>query len=95
MGKTVKILVLATNPDKTEPLRLDAEVRGIDQALQQSRFRDKFELEQQWAVRVSDLQRLLLRYKPDIVHFRDMAANPARSYLKTVRETANLFQLPR
>jgi len=69
MGKSVKILVLATNPDKTEPLRLDAEVRGIDQALQQSRFRDKFELEQQWAVRVSDLQRLLLRYKPDIVHF--------------------------
>ena len=69
MSRPVRILVLATNPDKTEPLRLDEEVRGIDQALQQSRFRDNFELEQQWAVRVSDLQRLLLRYKPDIVHF--------------------------
>jgi len=69
MSKPVKILVLATNPEKTTPLRLDEEVRSIDQALLQSRFRDKFDLEQQWAVRVSDLQRLLLRYKPDIVHF--------------------------
>lgn len=69
MISPVKILVLATNPDETTPLSLDEEVRSIDQALQQSRFRDKFELEQQWAVRVSDLQRLLLRYKPDIVHF--------------------------
>ena len=69
MDKPVKILVLATNPRETDPLRLDEEVRGIDEALQQSRFRDKFELEQQWAVRVSDLQRFLLRYKPDIVHF--------------------------
>ena len=69
MDKPVKILVLATNPQETDPLRLDEEVRGIDEALQQSRFRDKFELEQQWAVRVSDLQRFLLRYKPDIVHF--------------------------
>ncbi len=69
MVRSVKILVLATNPEETTPLRLDEEVRSIDQALQQSRFRDKFELEQQWAVRVSDLQRFLLRYKPDIVHF--------------------------
>jgi len=69
MVRSVKILVLATNPGKTDQLRLDQEVRQIDAALQQSRFRDSFELEQQWAVRVSDLQRLLLRYKPDIVHF--------------------------
>ena len=69
MSRTIKILVLATNPLETDHLRLDQEVRGIDQALRQSRFRDKFQLDQQWAVRVSDLQPLLLRYKPDIVHF--------------------------
>ena len=69
MSRTIKILVLATNPGETDHLRLDQEVRGIDQALRQSRFRDKFQLDQQWAVRVSDLQPLLLRYKPDIVHF--------------------------
>ena len=69
MSRSVKILVLATNPGETDKLRLDQEVRQIDEALRQSRFRDRFELDQQWAVRVSDLQRLLLRYKPDIVHF--------------------------
>jgi len=69
MSRPIKILVLATNPGETDQLRLDQEVRGIDQALRQSRFRDSFDLDQQWAVRVSDLQRLLLRYKPDIVHF--------------------------
>ncbi len=44
-------------------------MRGIDQALRQSDFRDKFEIKQHWAVRVVDLQSCLLRHKPDIVHF--------------------------
>jgi formylglycine-generating enzyme required for sulfatase activity len=44
-------------------------MRGIDQALRQTDFRDKFDFKQQWAVRVLDLQGYLLRYKPDIVHF--------------------------
>ena len=69
MSRKVKILVLATNPGETDHLRLDQEVREIDEALRKSRFRDRFQLDQQWAVRVSDLQPLLLRYKPDIVHF--------------------------
>ena len=69
MNRPVKILILATNPKETSQLRLDEEVRSIDQALRRSLFRDVFELNQQWAVRVSDLQHILLRYKPDIVHF--------------------------
>ena len=44
-------------------------MRGIDQALRQSEFRDKFDIKQHWAVRVVDLQSYLLRHKPDIVHF--------------------------
>lgn len=69
MSKVIRILFLAANPRDTSPLRLDEEVRRIDQALRQSQFRDRFEIEQQWAVRVSDLQSHLLRYQPDIVHF--------------------------
>ncbi len=65
----IRILFLAANPTDTTSLRLDEEVRTIDQALRQSEYRDKFELEQQWAVRVIDIQSHLLRYKPDIVHF--------------------------
>ena len=44
-------------------------MRGIDTALREADFRDRFDIKQQWAVRVADLQNYLLRYKPDIVHF--------------------------
>jgi len=66
---TIKILFLAANPTDTTPLRLDEEIRSIDQALRQGEFRDQVKLEQHWAVRVTDLQSLLLRHQPHIVHF--------------------------
>lgn len=65
----IKILMLAANPTDTTRLRLDAEVREIDNALRQTDFRDDFILEKHFAVRVMDLQGLLLRHKPNIVHF--------------------------
>lgn len=65
----IKILFLASNPLNTTRLRLDEEIRAIDYSLHQSKFRDKFDIRQHWAVRVIDLQSYLLRHKPDIVHF--------------------------
>jgi hypothetical protein len=65
----IKILFLAANPADTDRLRLDAEMRAIDLALQQALFRDRFDLRQHWAVQVTDLQHCLLRHQPDIVHF--------------------------
>jgi hypothetical protein len=68
-NKPIKILFLAANPEDTMQLRLDEEIREIKQALLKAEFRDKFDIEQEWAVRVSDLQGHLLHHKPDIVHF--------------------------
>jgi hypothetical protein len=65
----VSILFLTANPSNTTRLRLDEEIREIDQALRKSDFRDRFDIKQHWAVRVTDFQGLLLRHKPDIVHF--------------------------
>ncbi|MCL4704362.1 CHAT domain-containing protein [bacterium] len=67
--KRIKILFFSANPEDTEQLRIDKEIRQIKQALLQTEFRDKFALEQEWAVRASDLQAHLLHHKPDIVHF--------------------------
>lgn len=67
--RPIKILFLAVSPKGISPLRLDEEIRSIDQVLRQSRFRERFHIEQHWAVRVSELQGLLLRHQPDIVHF--------------------------
>jgi len=63
------ILILAANPEGTTPLRLDREVRAIDQALRESSLRAEFQLHQRWALRPRDLQRALLEINPEIVHF--------------------------
>jgi CHAT domain len=63
------ILFLAANPANTNPLRLDEESREIDAGLRRARQRDGFEFRQSWAVRPQDLQRAILDYDPQIVHF--------------------------
>ena len=64
-----EILFLAANPVSTSQLRLDEEIREIEAGLQRSKYRDRFQLKQQWAVRPRDLQRALLDSSPRIVHF--------------------------
>ena len=64
-----KILFLGVNPEGTERLRIDEEVRKIDEGLRLSQHRDKFELITKLAVRVKDLRRYLLDESPHIVHF--------------------------
>ena len=65
----IKILFLGASPTDQDRLSLDTEVREIDAKLRLAANRDLFLLEQQWAVRVNDLQGLLLRYAPHIIHF--------------------------
>jgi len=67
----IKILILTANPKIPgyEPLRLDAEVRQIEEALKRSQHRDRFQLETQLATRTEDLRRALLDHQPQIVHF--------------------------
>jgi hypothetical protein len=67
--ESVRVLFLGVNPLDTTRLRLDEEIRAIDEALQRSKFRERIDLISQWAVRPPDLQSFLLRHKPNIVHF--------------------------
>ncbi len=76
----VTILFLAANPKSMNHLDLDKEIKGIDDALRQTDFRDAFELEQQWAVSVEDLQKYLLRHNPDIVHFSGHGSKTGELY---------------
>ena len=64
-----KILILAANPKNTPRLRLDQEVREIDEGLQRAQRRDEFIVKQQWAARPVDVRRAMLDFKPNIVHF--------------------------
>ncbi len=63
------ILLLAANPRNTSQLRLDEEVREIDEGLRRANKREQFKLEQKWAVRQRDFYRAILDTQPQIVHF--------------------------
>jgi serine/threonine protein kinase len=63
------ILFLAANPKDTTRLRLDQELRDIDEGLQRAKMRDQFSLERRLAVRPRDIQRAMLDLEPEIVHF--------------------------
>lgn len=68
-GAALTILFLGANPFATTRLALGDEVREIDGRLRSAQLRDAFRLEQEWAVRPTDLSERLLRYRPTIVHF--------------------------
>jgi hypothetical protein len=66
---TIKILFLSANPLDTNPLRLDKEMREIENELIRSKFRERFEFIKISAVRISDFQDALLNHSPNFVHF--------------------------
>ncbi|MBE2234262.1 MAG: CHAT domain-containing protein [Anaerolinea sp.] len=78
----VKILFLSANPSDTASLQLDEEIRAIDNALQQGSLRDYFQVAIHTAVRTDDLQGLLERYQPDIVHFSGHGGSNGQIYLQ-------------
>ena len=63
------ILILSANPKGTNPLRLSEEIREIKEGLRRSKYRDLYQIETAEAVRVGDIQRAMLDYEPNIVHF--------------------------
>jgi len=65
----IQVLFLAANPAGTTPLALDEEIRAIDAKIRGAEHRDRLELASHWAVRLDDLSGLLMRRRPDIVHF--------------------------
>ncbi|MEL6128429.1 MAG: AAA-like domain-containing protein [Cyanobacteria bacterium J06627_3] len=71
------ILILTANPSDTSRLRLDEEVREIQEGLNLSAGRDSFNVVSQWATRPDDLRRALLKYRPQIVHFSGHGAGSA------------------
>lgn len=97
----IKILVLSSNPQDTTRLRLDKEIREIEEGLQRSKKREQLILEKRWAVRLRDLRRAMLDHEPDIVHFcghgdrRGLVVEDENGNTKVVSPDAlaNLFEL--
>lgn len=64
-----KILFLGASPINEVRLRIDEEVRDIENGLKLAALRDNFELVQKWAVTTKTLQQAMLDEHPHIVHF--------------------------
>ncbi|NMG07882.1 AAA-like domain-containing protein [Brasilonema sp. UFV-L1] len=97
-----KILILSANPQNTDKLRLDEEVREIQAGLERAKNREKFEVISRWALRPDDLRRALLDFEPEIVHFSGHGAgnqglalenNAGNTQLVSTESLAKLFKL--
>ncbi|MGH9762608.1 MAG: CHAT domain-containing protein, partial [Blastocatellia bacterium] len=64
-----RILFLAACPKNTPRLRLDEEIRQIDNALRSSNERESFGLHVKFAVTPKEWVQALLEVSPQIVHF--------------------------
>lgn len=89
---TIKILFLSSNPLDTNPLRLDLEMRDIENELIRSKFRDRFEFIKFSAVRIHDLQDALLNHSPNFVHFSGHGKNEGIALLENKTDTTQIVQ---
>lgn len=69
MAEKIRILFLSANPWSTSRILVDEEAREIFEKLSEGNCSHQFELVKHTAIRPTDLQRLLMLYRPHIVHY--------------------------
>lgn len=69
LPEMIQVLFLAANPLDEDELRLDEEVRSIQEMIRKSEHRDVVKLESRWAVRPLDVLQAINEVDPAIVHF--------------------------
>jgi hypothetical protein len=65
----ITVLFLASNPIDQAQLRLDEEVRAIQEMIRKSEHRDAVKLESRWAVRPMDVLQAINECEPRVIHF--------------------------
>ena len=65
----VRILFIGASPRNTPRLRIDEEIREIQQTITEGRERDRISVNTVWAARPRDITLALLRFSPHLVHF--------------------------
>jgi hypothetical protein len=78
----ITVLFFATNPKDTDRLRLDEEVRTIQEMIRKSEHRDSISFESRWAVRPMDILQAINELNPDVIHFSGHGANNSELLLE-------------
>jgi len=69
LPEEITVLFMASNPLDQPQLRLDEEVRAINEMIRKSKHRDSVRLESRWAVRPLDVLQALNELRPRVIHF--------------------------
>ena len=69
ISEVIKILFLGASPIDEVRLRIDEELRDIEDGLKMATLREQFDLKSKWAVTAKTLQQAMLDENPTIVHF--------------------------
>jgi hypothetical protein len=72
----VKVLILAANPPDTEALRIDQEIREIQETIRAGKDRHNLEVSIRLAVRSADISQALFDVEPKLVHFAGHGGGP-------------------
>lgn len=67
--KQLAVLYLTANPDENSPLRIDAEIKAVQEAIRRSNFRDHITINYRPAADLQSLLNGLNDHRPKIVHF--------------------------
>jgi hypothetical protein len=78
----ITVLFFATNPKNTDKLRLDEEVRSIQEMIRKSEHRDSISFESRWAVRPLDIFQAINELSPDVIHFSGHGADTSELVLE-------------
>ena len=87
----IKILILALNLQGTDQLGLNNEIREIQYSLERGKNRERFTVVIRVGVRISELQSILLREEPRIVHFFGHGTGSQGLVLETTSEQQQLL----
>ncbi|GMX66782.1 hypothetical protein Elgi_60540 [Paenibacillus elgii] len=88
----VKVLFFAANP-LGDTLRLDDEVRDIEDRIRKSKHRDGIKLISKWSTRTHDLLQSLNENRPQIVHFSGHGSEKGELILLDENSEAKLVRL--
>jgi len=93
-AQRIRVLFLAACPAGSPPLRLDQEIKAIQEALRMSKNGERFEVEQSWAAGDKELQDGLLRHAPDLVHLSAHGSRTGQILLEQDAATRDLGSRP-
>jgi CHAT domain len=91
LPEKINVLFLASNPTDQSSLRLDQEIRLIQEKIRASEYRDSINLQSRWAVQSKDILQAINEVQPHIIHFSGHGSPDHDIVLETREGTTSIL----